>query len=141
MDASSMVAAGNTCRTCTYGIQLQEAIATTVSANACELSGRDGIWVSDSDESQIIGNAITSSSQATDNTYAGIFVRLASSRNNIQHNMIRMGSEAAAPKYGIWIDSYCDRNLVTNNDLYQAGKTAGFKNDGTNTITTAGNRT
>ena len=141
MGASSMVATGNTCRTCTHGIQLQAATAATVSANACELSGRDGIWVSDSNECQIIGNAITSSSQATDNTYAGIFVRLASSRNNIQHNMIRMGSETAKPKYGIWIDSYCDRNLVTNNDLYQAGKTAGFQNDGTNTIRTAGNRT
>jgi len=45
------------------------------------------------------------------------------------------------PDYGIYIeDVTAVGNLVTNNDLYHSGATASLRDDGTGTITAAGNR-
>jgi len=86
----------------------------------------------------IIGN-----SQNSDNTYTGIYVRNDSNYNNIQGNTVRRGTGAKQQCYGIWIRTNCNNNLVINNDIYQAGVTSDYYDQGTGTIyknnrTTAG---
>jgi len=127
-----------------FGISLYESRECTVSGNAISLSGYDGIFMYKCTECQVTGNNIVSSGQITNPDWgnSGIRVFWESSRNNIQHNTIRRGSLSMKPAYGIWIQSAdCDRNLVTNNDLYLSGTTTSLKNDGSNTVVTAGNRT
>jgi parallel beta-helix repeat protein len=126
-----------------FGISVYECASCTVSGNAISLSGYDGIYMYKCVECQVTGNNITSSGQKTNPDWgnSGIRVFRESSRNNIQHNTIRRGSLSMKPAYGIWIQSAdCDRNLVTNNDLYLSGTTTSLKNDGSNTVVTAGNR-
>lgn len=77
-----------------------------------------------------------------DNTYDGIWIDSDSDRNNIQANTVRGKVDAKQLRYGIRVNSSdCDDNLVTNNDLKNAGATANFSDAGTGTVTTAGNRT
>lgn len=127
-----------------FGISVYECASCTVSGNAISLSGYDGIYMYKCVECQVTGNNIATSGQITNPDWGGSGIRVfwESSRNNIQHNTMRRGSLSMKPAYGIWIQSAdCDRNLVTNNDLYLSGTTTSLKNDGTNTVTTAGNRT
>jgi parallel beta-helix repeat protein len=141
---SNSVITGNVSDGNHFGISVYECVACTVSDNAMSLSGYDGIFMYKCTECQVTGNNIVSSGQITNPDWGGSGIRVfwESSRNNIQHNTIRRGSLSMKPAYGIWIQSAdCDRNLVTNNDLYLSGTTTSLKNDGTNTVTTAGNRT
>ena len=140
---SNSVVIGNVSNGNEFGISLYECVSCTVSDNAISLSGYDGIYLYQCVECQVAGNSITSSGQKTNPDWgnSGIRVHWASSRNNIQHNTIRRGNLQLKPAYGVWIQSAdCDRNMVTNNDLYLSGATASLKNDGTNTVTAAGNR-
>jgi parallel beta-helix repeat protein len=141
---SSSVCSNNVSSGNEFGISVYECVSCTISGNAISLSGYDGIYMYKCTECQVTGNSITSSGQKTNPDWgnSGIRVFWESSRNNIQHNTIRRGDGTMKPAYGIWIQSAdCDRNLVTNNDLYLSGTTASLKNDGSNTVVTAGNRT
>jgi len=141
---SSSVITGNVSDGNHFGISVYECVACTVSDNAMSLSGYDGIFMYKCTGCQVTGNNIVSSGQITNPDWGGSGIRVfwESSRNNIQHNTIRRGSLSMKPAYGIWIQSAdCDRNLVTNNDLYLSGTTTSLKNDGSNTVVTAGNRT
>ena len=76
--------------------------------------------------------------------YSGIAVITNCDYNNIQGNTVRHLGGAKQHRYGIRIDTAnCDGNLVIDNDLYLAGKTADYSDAGTGTIyhnnrTTAG---
>ena len=136
---SNNVSSGNE-----FGLSVYECVSCTISGNAISLSGYDGIYMYKCTECQVTGNNIVSSGQKYNPDWGGSGIRVfwESSRNNIQHNTIRRGSLSMKPAYGIWIQSAdCDRNLVTNNDLYLSGTTKSLKNDGSNTVVTAGNRT
>jgi hypothetical protein len=83
-------------------------------------------------------------SQTADNIYDGIFIDSGNDYNNIQGNTVRHAGGANQHRYGIRIDmATCDGNLVINNDLFLAGKTADYSDAGTDTVyqnnrTTAG---
>lgn len=98
----------------------------------------DGIRIS-SNDCVISNNVILAASQAADDTSDGI--EISGDYNSIQGNLIRRGSGAAQPKYGIQFLVGADNNWYLNNDLYTSGKTADVNNNGAGNITTAGNRT
>lgn len=141
---SSSVCSNNVSSGNEFGISVYECVSCTISGNAISLSGYDGIYMYKCKECQVTGNNIMASGQKYNPDWGGSGIRMLMecSRNNLQHNTVRRGDGSMKPAYGIWIQSAdCDRNLVTNNDLYLSGTTASLKNDGSNTVTTAGNRT
>lgn len=113
-----------------------------ISNNNCQRNGRQGIILAfASNNNNIIGNYCSENSQEIDNTYDNIFIDISSSYNNIQNNICRQGNLTNKPRYGINInESWCEGNIVVNNDIYISGKTGNFNDAGTGTITTAGNR-
>ncbi len=141
---ANSVVTGNVSKGNEFGISVYECVSCTITDNAISESGYDGIYMYKCKECQVTGNNIMASGQINNPDWGNSGIRLfwESSRNNVQHNTIRRGDGSMKPAYGIWIKSAdCDRNLVTNNDLYLSGTTASLKNDGSNTVTTAGNRT
>lgn len=104
------------------------------SGNMVVNSSREGIYVA-AYNSSIVGNFVFGSSKSPSNTYANIL--LYNSFNcTVLNNVCRSGGTA---KYGIYINGGKD-NWVTNNDLRYSGLTANLQDNGTNTITTAGNQ-
>lgn len=100
-----------------------------------------GIVVSDSDENIVTGNYCFANGQAIDNSYSNIYVNADADYNQIHGNICRRGSLANKPAYGVRIHSTdCNANFVTNNDLYDSGTTANLSDNGTGTVTAAGNR-
>lgn len=121
-------------------------ISTNVTVNNCDIDQNkyDGLRLMASSHCIISGNRIEDNGKNIDNTYSGIYVTSSgatgSGYNSIQNNRIRKGT-SPTQKYGIVItDTYCTRNVVTNNDMYSSGVTASFSDGGTSTVTTAGNR-
>ena len=92
----------------------------------------------------IINNYVEGSGWLTDNIYSNIYINATTggcSYNNIQGNKCLLGDNANKPRYGIRINSsLCSDNLITNNDCYNSGFTAGISDDGTNTSSGAGNK-
>jgi len=110
-----------------------------INDNNISHNGHNGIQLLDSNNNIVQGNIVYSNSQATDLGYANILV-YGSSYNNIQNNVVRKGDEVNRPAYGIQITSTSQENLVTNNDLLNAGEIASILDEGTGTVTVAGNR-
>ena len=115
-----------------------------VIGNCSYLNGRVGIKVQDGSNNSICNNYCAENSQVANLNSGNIHVQAFSATadyNNIQGNVCRRGSQANKPSFGIRIDSTaCTGNLVTNNDLYLSGVTTSLSDNGTGTITTAGNR-
>jgi hypothetical protein len=84
-------------------------------------------------DNQVLGN-----SQGSDNYRDGIYLMswggVQSSYNTVSNNVVRHMGLDKQQRYGIRIGSGCIGNLVINNDLYQAGKTADFYDAGTDTV-------
>jgi len=129
--------AGNTCNGNTsYGIYLDTS-QNTVSGNTCTLNGEEGIRLDgNADHNNICGNNCEANSQTTDNTDSNI--RIEGSYNLITSNVCRQGGEANKPRYGISVPGV--KNVISSNDLYNAGKTANFLDEGGNTIVRDDNR-
>lgn len=126
----------------TDSIILQGSSITQITGNTITESGEHGILMSSSNNNCINSNLIVASGQSSDNTYDGINLSSDCDDNNIQLNKIFQGSTGTLPRYGINISvSSCDDNYVTNNDLKSSGSTGEFNDNGTNTVTTPGNRT
>lgn len=105
-------------------------------------SQEHSIKVTDSDDNTIVGNGIHGFTGLVTDTYDGIFLDGTSSQNNVQANTIRKGGGVRQLRYGINVSaSTCSANLVTNNDLLNAGAVGTLNDAGTGTVTTAGNRT
>jgi parallel beta-helix repeat protein len=123
------------------GITLEDSNKCTIANYKCKNNKDDGILLMiNCNDNTISGNDAEGNNQ--ENSYASnIRLTNACSNNNIQGNTCRKGEGSINPKYGIRIeDSTCEKNLVTNNDCYQSGVTAGISNAGTNTSFGAGNR-
>jgi parallel beta-helix repeat protein len=127
---------GNTYQRNSDGILLSGSSNNTVTGNTCTGNGSNGIRLYlSSNNNTISGNTVVGNSQASNNTYDGIHIENDCDYNNIQGNTVRSGTGANQQRYGIRIDdSYCDGNLVINNDLNQAGVTADYSDAGTGTI-------
>lgn len=110
---------------------------STVSNNNCSQNGTHGISVSGSNVN-IVGNASSANSQTTTNTSNNIYV--SGDYCNIQNNKCRKGALTNRPKYGIYISSGGDYNVVTNNDLYNSGASGQLSDASGTAITAAGNR-
>lgn len=91
----------------------------------------------------VVGNSlVVNTGTGDDVTYDGISIDSDSNRNNVQGNTVRGKLGTKQLRYGIRVNNAnCDDNLITNNDLKNAGATANFSDAGTGTVTTAGNRT
>ncbi len=138
--SSNNIITGNICQGNGYGVVLNFSSNNIITGNICQGNSWHGIWVSVSSNNTVTGNTVNGNSQATNNTYDGIYIISSSDYNNIQGNTVRQGTGAKQQRYGISINSTnCDNNLVINNDLYQAGATADLSDAGTGTIV-AGNR-
>lgn len=110
-------------------------------ANLCRANGREGILIEVSSHNTIALNTCLENSQTADNAYDNIKIAANSDYNHVQANTCRVGALTNGPRYGIRIDSTdCDGNFVTNNDLYNSGKTGALSDQGTGTVTTPGNR-
>ena len=117
------------------GIDLDESDNNTVTGNTCQGNGFNGIYLVGCSNNTISSNTVVGNSQDTDNTYFGIHLEGGSNYNSIQANTVRHAGGANQHKHGIDIsDITCTGNLVINNDLYQAGRTADYNNAGTGTI-------
>lgn len=162
---SSVTVAGNTCFSNQYGITLYyaescavsgntsngnvgvgiflfECLNSSVSGNTCQGNGTYGIYFwSSSSNNTITGNTAIGNGTSASLTYDNIYLASNCNYNNIQSNVVRKGTAANLPRYGINIsDSTCTGNMITNNDLYTAGATANLNDAGTGTVTVSGNR-
>lgn len=109
-------------------------------------NGQHGILIDDRcNHNSISSNAITDNGKAAPAgtvAYDGIKISDNSDYNNLQGNVVRKEGTTQTHRYGINIaDNDCDDNLVTNNDLNAAGVTGDLNDNGTGTVTVAGNRT
>jgi parallel beta-helix repeat protein len=136
-DSNYNLITGNTCNQNLYdGIHLEGSSYNNITGNTASENNQYGISIiSSSSNNTIASNNIVGNSQQADDTYDGILIDTNSDYNTIQCNTVRHGGGAAQQKYGIDIAwNTCDGNLVIDNDLYNAGKTADYNDAGTNTI-------
>lgn len=155
MDASPTSAAGlmiQNCHGCTmsnnnvidsefFGIYLNVCKYCVISGNTVIGSMKHGMRILVASHNNIQGNYIFGSSRWSNNQNRGINIEAGSVYNNIQGNTVRCNTEQANnANYGINVSSGCDNNIITNNDLYDAGNTGDLYDDATGTVTTAGNR-
>lgn len=116
------------------GIFLFSSDTSLVSGNAVSGSNQDGIRISSSSDNVISGNTVSGNSQSPSDSFSGIYIQGNSDHNLIDGNSVRMGYGAYKQRYGVYIgQSSCGGNLVVNNDLYYAGLSADFADDGTGT--------
>lgn len=133
---------GNTISSIEYiGIQIQDSDGNSIISNTVTGCGRNGIALFFSDDNIINGNSLICNGIEDPPLIDYAQIRLQSSnRNNIQNNSIRKGSGASLAVYGIHIQSGCEDNFVTNNDLLDAALSLGLFDEGIRTVTMAGNR-
>lgn len=140
---SSNTCSGNTERGIEVYSECEECILI---GNGVRESGQHGVLIDTKcNHTSVLNNGITDNGKAAGVgivAYDGIKVSNDSNLNNLQGNTIRKAGATQTHRYGINIaDNDCDENLVTNNDLKDAGVTADFNDNGTGTVTVAGNRT
>jgi parallel beta-helix repeat protein len=144
--------------TCTYGIIQGNMVRSNslngictwsassyleIIGNHVSLNGQSGLTIDDTSNSNIINNIVVGNGTATNNTYDNIVIFGASNANIIQGNMARKTAAGNQAYYGLRISSGAntpDDNVCTNNDLLNSGVSGNFLDQGTNTVTTAGNR-
>lgn len=108
-----------------------------INSNHARSNQRFGIAGGSLTDCQLHDNKCFNNSLSAADTYDGINLQSNSDNNSVQGNVVRGTSH----RYGIRIeDSFSDNNLVTNNDLLNSGTSGSFNDNGTGTVTTAGNR-
>jgi hypothetical protein len=124
-----------------HGIIIAAAPMCLISSNHIYNNGFHGVYVWQTSQISISANHIYDNSQSTHNTFSNINLADFTVDCDIQTNYIRKGSKTNKPKWGIAIEfNTSNSNLVTNNDCYTGGETAGIYNAGTGTSFGAGNR-
>ncbi len=109
-----------------------------ISNNQVSNNGMHGLVIEGS-HNTISGNTCQGNGQ--DGVSSNIYLMATASYNNIQGNTCRTGTNAVKPKYGIDISvATCVANLISSNDCYTGGVTAGISDSGTTTSFGAGNR-
>ena len=126
---------GNTVETTGYsGISLSTCDSCLVTDNTVCDADQNGIRLSSSSDNVLRGNVVFGNSQNPSNSFSGIYLSSNSNHNLIDGNSVRMGTGTAKQRYGIYIAQLnCNVNVVINNDLYYAGLTADYIDDGTDT--------
>ena len=109
----------------------------TINNNQCNNNNQHGIYLSGS-HNTVSGNNCQGNSQGTNNLFSGICA-YSGDYNNIQGNTCRKGSGPNYPYAGITIAASTG-NLVSSNDCYTGGATAGISDSGTSTNFGSGNR-
>ncbi len=137
--SNSITISNNTITNNDYGVYIGGATTggVTVSSNQITLNASDGVYVdATSNHNSIQGNTI--SGNYLSGISLGYLGSNGASYNNIQGNTIRSNGHQT---YGIVVASpYSLDNLITSNDCYTGGTTAGIKDSGTSTNFGAGNR-
>jgi hypothetical protein len=106
----------------------------------CRKNRDHGIEIGTSHHNLISGNYCYENQQKGYGTADNIYLT-ASDYNHILGNTCRKGALATFPAYGINIStSTCDKNMVKDNDLYDAGATANLNDAGTLTQVEDDNR-
>jgi parallel beta-helix repeat protein len=109
-----------------------------ISNNQVSNNGMHGLVIEGS-HNTISGNTCQGNGQ--DGVSSNIYLMATASYNNIQGNTCRTGTNAVKPKYGIDISvATCVANVISSNDCYTGGATAGIADSGTTTNFGAGNR-
>lgn len=124
------------------GIQLNGASYCSVHSNDVRQGNRHGIQLVGASHNNVQGNTCIQNGLDAAATYDNINLATNCDYNNVQGNLCRRETGAGnQSRYGINIQTTdCDNNLVTNNDLYNGGATLNLRDNGTGTVTTAGNR-
>jgi parallel beta-helix repeat protein len=112
------------------GIVINSCQYNEFSGNEIAECGKHGVIIAAGSNHAILNNRIMGSGTT------GIYLSN-TSYNNVQGNTIRKLSSQTP--HGIRIGGNSEKNLVTNNDLYDSGSVA-FSDSGTDTVTTPGNR-
>jgi hypothetical protein len=131
------------------GIGLYGAEYCKISLNNIENSVNNGIYMDDytlipiggyiCKNNQIFNNNLVQNGIGGDNTYSQIYA-YNDWYSNINFNIIRKGESGNYPAYGIRIGTSSGGELITNNDCYTGGTTAGIYNQGININFGSGNR-
>lgn len=150
----------------TDGIQLSDSGTGTynhISGNKVHDNNQNGIDVSNQQYASIIGNMVSdinvnglninavedsiinsnhvsASSRAANATYDNLRLVQNCNNNMVSENVCRLGNNANQPLNGLAIENSNDSdNVVSNNDLRNSGTSNSLLDNGTGTITTAGN--
>jgi len=122
------------------GISLAVSSNNVIKGNVCRKNRDHGIEIGTSHHNLISGNYCYENQQKGYGTADNIYLS-ASDYNHILGNTCRKGALATFPAYGINIStSTCDKNMVKDNDLYDAGATANLNDAGTLTQVEDDNR-
>jgi len=145
-ETSNNTISGNTLQNINgSGIILDLSNNNTITGNICRVCSNTGITLLRSSNNSLIGNVCSENSTSANNVFSNIELiavdTVASNYNNIQNNVCRAGSLVNKPKYGVLIGATCTGNFICNNDLTNSGVTGAIADYGTNTNTTAGNKT
>ena len=117
------------------GIYINSSDRNLIVNNFVTRNGKEGILLSTANDCLVSGNYFQSNSQKTATTYDNIRLTSDSNYNTVVENIVRKGTLANKPRYGINIDmATCDKNTVRLNNLYNAGETANLNDGGTCTI-------
>ena len=120
------------------GIELLDTVRTSVRSCTIVDNKFQGVRLTRSDDCTVVDNYLTGNSDTNVNSFDAIAL-FTSDKNNIQGNTIR--NNLSTQRYGIAVDDAASTsNLVTNNDLLGSGNTGELLDNGTGTVTVAGNR-
>jgi len=135
-DSEDTVVSGNVVDSSFYScLAIYSSDRCIVSGNTVRWAQENGIMLSSSDECVISGNAVSCNSFRVSNSYSGIVIASDSDRNLIDGNIVRIGYTDYKQRYGLYIQStFCNGNVVINNDLAESGWTNDFIDDGSGTI-------
>jgi parallel beta-helix repeat protein len=124
------------------GIQLNDAHYCSVLSNDVRQGNRHGIQLAGASHNNVQGNTCIQNGLDANATYDNINLASNSDYNNVQGNLCRRDTGSGnQSRYGINVQTTdCDANVVTNNDLYNGGATNNLRDNGTGTVTAAGNR-
>lgn len=121
------------------GIALYESHYNILEGNKSYLNKMHGFLIGYSESNNILGNHSNANGQLTDQIYDQ-FTLFSSHRNSIQSNVTRHLLLSKKARYGMYITSDCENNLVMNNDFAASGFFAGLNNVSTTTLKGMGNR-
>jgi parallel beta-helix repeat protein len=124
------------------GIQLNDAHYCSLSCNDVRQGNRHGIQLAGASHNNVQGNTCVQNGLDANATYDNINLASNSDYNNVQGNLCRRDTGSGnQSRYGVNVQTTdCDANVVTNNDLYNGGATNNLRDNGTGTVTAAGNR-
>jgi len=112
------------------GIRLDPCSRSSIVGNICQANNRHGISFSVGEDNVVANNICVENSQQADSSYDNMNFN-ESDYNLITDNICRIGDRTNKPRYGINISVDSEKNIIRDNDLHNAGKTANLNDAGT----------